>query len=203
MYPTIAVSDAFNTACHAWAAHHALACGELEAALGFGIVAAASGVGTARFGLSEDAFAQANGDLAHLAAFLGLPLVGLGFVQHLPQNDFLPGEMTADQRLIAVVVASVVGSATLGLADNAAEVAKIIFNVGCFVLPILAVASHFENTAAGCGVVVFAIGAVVVGPDRHRYILGMRRENWFHYMIGLAALLIATGLCDVAALSMP
>ena len=91
LYPTVAVSDAFNAAAHGYAAHVAHGHGETAAALGFGIVALASFVGTMRFGWSDN-FARANGDLAHLAAFLGLPLVGLAFGQH-----HLAAPLSADQ----------------------------------------------------------------------------------------------------------
>ena len=100
LYPTIAVSDAFNTACHGAGSHrlrfihivHTLASISIAAAwlswnaepegsawLGFTLVAIASGVGTLRFGVSESLFSGANAKLADLAAFVGLPLVGLAY----------------------------------------------------------------------------------------------------------------------------
>ena len=75
LYPTVAISDAFSATAHAWAAWRAFQAGALEAAAGFGIVAAASFVGVLRFGYSETLFEQANADLADLSAYLGLPLV--------------------------------------------------------------------------------------------------------------------------------
>ena len=46
--------------------------GATDAALGFGLVAFAALVGTLRFGFAEHLLAQANGDLADLAAYVGL-----------------------------------------------------------------------------------------------------------------------------------
>ena len=80
LYPTVAVSDAFNFAGHAaaaalvWHAHR-------PAALGFLLVAAAAAAGTARFAVfgENSASARLNDDLANVAAFVGLPCVGLSF----------------------------------------------------------------------------------------------------------------------------
>ena len=41
---------------------------------------------------------------------------------------------------------------------------------------------------------LFAVAGVAVGADRNSCILGMRRENWFHYMIAVSAVLLAAGL---------
>ena len=95
LYPTIAVSDAFNAAMHASAAliiHKQYPCD--PAALGFATVAVAATVGTARFGYSESMFANANGDLADLAAMVGLPLVGLSFAKKWGMISLTPrGEL--------------------------------------------------------------------------------------------------------------
>ena len=70
LYPTIALSDAYNTimhcACRITYSHNEFI------GLGFLLVATASFVGTLRFGFSEKAFATANGQLAS-AALVGLP----------------------------------------------------------------------------------------------------------------------------------
>ena len=57
---------------HAWASWYAHEVGETDAALGFALVANAALVGTLRFGFAENLLAQANGDLADLAAYVGL-----------------------------------------------------------------------------------------------------------------------------------
>ena len=38
------------------------------------------------------------------------------------------------------------------------------------------------------------VAGVVIGPDRHRLLFGVRRENWFHCIIGVTAPLMALGL---------
>ena len=72
LYPTIALSDGVNCIGHAWASWYAYTVGAPDAALGFALVAEAALVGTLRFGFAERLLAQANGDLADLAAFVGL-----------------------------------------------------------------------------------------------------------------------------------
>ena len=67
LYPSIAVSDAFNTAGHCYAAWAAIQHGRTDAALGFAVVAVAAFFGTLRFGVSETTFAGLNGRLADLA----------------------------------------------------------------------------------------------------------------------------------------
>ena len=76
LYPTVAISDAFNTACHLYAAS-VVAQSNVLAAYGFFLVALASGLGTVRFAFSESMFAQVNLDMAEVAAFVGLPLIGM------------------------------------------------------------------------------------------------------------------------------
>jgi hypothetical protein len=44
------------------------------------------------------------------------------------------------------------------------------------------------------GVALFAFAGVVVGAEREQYTMGVRRENWFHYCIGIAAVLMGMGL---------
>ena len=76
LYPSVAISDAFNTGCHGAAAVLALRSaspGGEVACTGFALVAVASLVGTLRFGFSSKLFAPANEALADLAAFVGLP----------------------------------------------------------------------------------------------------------------------------------
>ena len=72
LYPTIALSDGVNCIGHAWASGYAYSVGAPDAALGFALVAEAALVGTLRFGFAEHLLAQANGDLADLAAYVGL-----------------------------------------------------------------------------------------------------------------------------------
>jgi len=76
LYPTIAVSDAFQSLLHFYAAS---LCPVPTASLGLFTVGVAGSVGVLRFGLDEGTYATANGALADVAGFVGLPLVGVAF----------------------------------------------------------------------------------------------------------------------------
>lgn len=78
LYPSIAVSDFANFAGHLYAAHTVASKSPSEPAIvGFLVVALAAFVGTLRFGFSENTFSAANGALADLATYMGLPLSAL------------------------------------------------------------------------------------------------------------------------------
>ena len=189
LYPTVALSDAVNCIGHAWAAKQAYAVGEPDAALGFALVAEAALVGTLRFGMSERLLAKANGDLADLAAFVGLPLIGLSFAQRWARV-VLP----CDTKAAAIVGLAGLGAVCRSLPDNLQELAKVLLNVVCFVGPVLAYGHAVEDYQTIFGVLLFAVAGVAVGADRNSCIFGMRRENWFHYMIAVSAVLLAAGL---------
>ena len=40
-------------------------------------------------------------------------------------------------------------------------------------------------------ITLFIIGTVIIGNNRHKCVLGMRCENWFHYCLGTSAYLMA------------
>ena len=82
LYPTIALSDAYNTITHVLAGIATYHLNEFIG-LGFFLVAAASFIRTLRFGFSEKAFAKANGELATIAAFIGLPLIGIANIERI------------------------------------------------------------------------------------------------------------------------
>lgn len=71
------------------------------------------------------------------------------------------------------------------------EVLKIIFNVFCFIGPVAAPAYAAGDATTLAALVIFVVAAVPIGPDRHACLCGVRRENIFHYLIGVAALLFA------------
>ena len=125
LYPTVAVSDAFNAAAHGWAAVKMHEAGEQPAAMGFGLVAVAATVGTLRFGASERLLAQANGDLADLAAFVGLPLVGRSFaLRWLGEDSSFALCRASDTWLL--VAGAVVASLCRSLSAEQQELAKVI-----------------------------------------------------------------------------
>ena len=134
LYPTVAVSDAFNAAAHGWAAVKMHEAGEQPAAMGFGLVAVAATVGTLRFGASERLLAQANGDLADLAAFVGLPLVGRSFaLRWLGEDSSFALCRASDTWLL--LAGAVVASLCRSLSAEQQELAKVIgirlWGMGC------------------------------------------------------------------------
>ena len=145
--------------------------------------------GTLRFGFSESLFADANGDLAGLAAYCGLPLVGATFavkggILHLTSID--------------CVTISIAGAALACLSRSfppaVEELVKVLLNVCCFIGPTGYVGWVRGDIQLVSCVALFAIAGVVVKPDRHRRLLGVRREDWFHYMIGTASYGMALSL---------
>lgn len=195
LYPSIAVSDAFNVAGHAFAAALAREKGNTMAAIGFSTVALAGTVGVFRFGFSESMFAAANGYLADVAAFIGLPLVGHSIMQLY--SGSLPGALKtiSSQNPVAFVVAlSCFEAMTRGLTEQQREFAKVLTNLTLFVGPTAFIAYQTNNMDYLVGIVIFAMAGVVITADRHRYILGVRCENWFHYCIAIAAVFLAQGL---------
>jgi hypothetical protein len=190
LYPSVAVSDAFNTATHIFAAMTALALRPNEPAwLGFGLVAFAGAIGTLRFGFSESLFAKANGDLAGLAAFLGLPLVGISFARM--------GKLVAlgtFELIVFIVCGAALATAAQSLSEKVQHLTKVLVNVFLFIGPIGYVGYSTGNNMLLGSIALFAIAGIVVKPERHQYLLGMRREDWFHYMIGIASCGIAQGM---------
>ena len=55
--------------------------------------------------------------------------------------------------------------------------------------PVAAYAAEDKLTLAA--IATFVIAAVPIGPDRHACLLGVRKENIFHYLIGAAAIMFA------------
>ena len=193
LYPTVAISDAFNTVLHAAAAVVVLykpTSGNEAAAIGFALVAIASFVGTLRFGFST-AFAPANESLAGLAAFVGLPLIGSGFlcsaVGYQEDSNGLLVAFTAACASIHVVARAYLSTEHLDLL-------KVLVNVFFFLSPALYYAYTQRQWLAAGGSLLFAFAAVVIGADREEFLFGVRRENLFHYAIGTAALMLAESL---------
>ena len=190
LYPSVAVSDLFCCAMHGAAA---FVIWKAEAAspawLGNLCVAAACFFGVLRFGFSASSFSAANESLATNAAFVGIPLVGLSFYQKWGVLSF-----TGFEYLTLAVAGSVVSSLARALSNDAKELLTILFNVGLFIVPALGYGWSAKDYHTIAATLIFAFAGVVVTPDRHRYILGVRRENWFHYLIGIASYGMALGL---------
>jgi len=166
----------------------------LTAALGFGTVALAAAVGVLRFGFSAK-FAEVNASLAKLAAFVGLPMVGLAFAV---QGGLLPQPSAVDV-ICYILFYAVTGAVARGLPQRASEPAQVLFNSICFILPVGWFAVTRHDGAVAIGLAVLLAGSVVIGPHRHRFLLGLRHEDWFHYCLAVANVMLARQLIAAAA----
>ncbi len=188
LYPTIAISDAFNALGHLIAASIAYEREYYVAAMGFLTVVVAATVGVLRFGFNELKYAQANGDLADISGFIGLPCVGISFLTFIPALNF-----NVNPGVIAVLL-TIIEAGSRSFPPQLRELAKILVNVCFFVLPVLIASILEKNWGTFLSIVLFVVAGLVVKPERHQYLFGIRRENIFHYMIGVAALGISVGL---------
>ena len=75
------------------------------------------------------------------------------------------------------------------------ENAKVLVNVACLVAPTLLHAWNAGDAQAAGAIGAFALAGIVIGADRHKCLLGVRRENWFHYVLGSSLKWLATRLC--------
>merc|ERR1711865_1063597 len=190
LYPTIAVSDAFSSAAHLAAAAVAReAQPDKPAWLGFTVVALASFIGTLRFGFSEEKFSRANEDLARVAAYLGLPLVGLTFGL---LDELIV--LTAAECVALTVLGAVLASSAASLPESVDEAATVLINVLVFILPVGHYGYARNDWQIMSAVALFAFAGVVIKPERETRLFGIRREDIFHYMIGIASYGMAIGL---------
>jgi hypothetical protein len=198
LYPTIAVSDGVNTACCVRAAHIASLKGRPDVALGCALVAVASGVGTLRFGLWPRQLAYWNGLLAGVGGTVGVPLIGLGFARARGFEP-LPGLLEISEPFPTKVLAVLAGAGllvTLGTPPAAAELYTTLVCVVGFGCMLLAEGGGRDNPTALAAVALFVVAGLVVGNSRKDAdaVLGVLRENWFHYMLGSSMLLFAHAL---------
>jgi hypothetical protein len=188
LYPTVAISDAFNAALHLLAAQIAYEHKNYIGMIGFLNVALAASVGVLRFGFNEDRYASANGHLADLSAFVGLPCVGYSFFINNPGVQDLP-----IHPVVLVASLAMVEALSRSFPGPYREILKILVNLTFFVAPV-AISSVLQKKWLTFGAItLFVIAGIVVKPERHQYLFGIRRENIFHYMIGIAAYFIAQG----------
>lgn len=200
-YPTVAFSDAFNALGHGYAALLVWEAGEHVAATGFALVALAASVGVVRFGCSEAKFQGLNGALAELAGFVGMPLIGLSFANHTRNSDFFSYLVLFNTLLREFPVQLTLGLVVLErlsntfFPDNLSEFMKILTNLLFFITPCcLFLQSGTFDEKMVTALVLFLVGALLVGAERNRTLCGVRRENIFHYCIGTAAPLFALAL---------
>jgi hypothetical protein len=158
-----------------YAAKIALDKGDVMSSVGFLTVALAGFVGVLRFGFSESMFAQANGDLADVAGFVGLPIVGLSQVLSYRGNLSLSWSAFATHDKVVMIMALVCMQAvSRSLSPAARELQKIVTNLLFFVVPTAIIAQQKESMDALLGIIVFALAGIVITADRHKCILGVR-----------------------------
>jgi hypothetical protein len=194
-YPTVAISDLFNAAGHAYGAY---LCRDANptAALGLSFVAAAALAGVLRFGLHGPTFLPLNAAWAEVAGFVGLPLIGYQtLVRTVPQVSTLPVIARSPVGYLSAVLFyyAACREYTVGR-PVARDNLKTLIALAAFVAPLLASAFNAGDTLLGGSVTLFVVAGLVIGADRHRCLLGVRRENWFHYAIGTAAVGIGLAL---------
>jgi hypothetical protein len=189
LYPTVAISDAFNAFFHFLAAYIVYQRENYIAMIGFLTVAFAASVGVLRFGFNEERYALANGHLADLSAFVGLPCVGISFLANIPNVQILRTNHT-----VLVVSLAIIEALSRSFPPLFRDLTKIIVNLLFFVLPVATSSFLQKDWKTFTAIVLFVMAGLVVKPERHQYLFGVRRENWFHYMIGVAAYLIAEGV---------
>ena len=194
MYPTIAISDAFNAYAHYWAAATCLEGGQPFAAVGFGSVALAALVGTARFALSER-LEPYNTLLANFAGAVGMPLLGAHFVSTLLAQPLTLG---AGVFLALALTTLSMFNRTTGRDYKNDET---LLQVVAYVIPAAVWGVQQRSAHVLAALVVGIVGALVIGPSSTECsFCGVRNANLFHYALGAGALLLAKGLNGNAAL---
>lgn len=169
------------------------------AALGFSVVGCAAAAGVLRFGFAPAIFTGANEHLAETAAFVGLPLVGLSTLignaangLKSPLAAFLPAEKLPAVHT-AIVALVIVHALLRGLAQNVAQF-RIPFNFLLFIVPTSAVAFRSSGESIDysllAGIALILVSSVATGAERDSFLFGVRRENWFHYGMGIATVLV-------------
>ena len=143
-------------------------------------------------------FAKANANLADLAAFVGLPMIGMDYMLMTP--TFMGSPWPFLQYIQRDMVLCIVGLLVFWrfsegvFSSNAATSLVTVLNLCMFVLPIVnyGMARNDQETLIAVG--LFAFAGIFIGSDRKRCILGVRRENLFHYCIGLSSAMLAVRL---------
>ena len=186
LYPTIAISDAFNALMHLLAAYFAFQGSNYVGMIGYFTVALAATVGVLRFGFNEDRYALANSNLADMAAFVGLPCVGYSFSMTLPFIKELP-----IHSLVLAVSLMMVEALSRSFPPLYRHLMKVFVTLFFFVAPVTISSILRRRWWTFGAILLFVIAGLVVKPLRHEYLLGIRRENIFHYLIGVASYVIA------------
>lgn len=193
--PTVAVSDTFNVLAHVYACHLAYEAREYVAVFGFMMVVIAAAVGVVRFGFNDN-LALLNENLADVAAFVGLPLVGLCFAVRVPQFAAAAAFVLFNTHnllafsLLLFVIETVANSSRFEVKNLLRTVVNVVF----FILPTGARAWIAQDLLCALSISLFVLAGLVIAPNNHKSFLGVRCINWFHYCLGLSAVGIASSL---------
>eukprot|EP01062_Namystynia_karyoxenos_P060231 TRINITY_DN51765_c0_g1_i1.p1 TRINITY_DN51765_c0_g1~~TRINITY_DN51765_c0_g1_i1.p1 ORF type:complete len:230 (+),score=56.75 TRINITY_DN51765_c0_g1_i1:85-774(+) len=204
-YLTIAVSDCFMAACCLWAASKCWHVSK-EAAVGFAIVGAASSVGTLRFSvLNKKPVATLNRLLAEVGGMVGIPLIGLGFLSRMPHGPSAARHQLTEVQdmyltnpiafIAPLAVACMLMMAVFRtLAKDYTTVISLIAMSLVYFRTLTRHRGSDKIKVAYCAIALFVIGGALVGPHRHQYLLGVRKENIFHYLLGSSMVLFALAI---------
>lgn len=190
LYPSIAVSDAFNAIGNMCAAFVAFTNGHEIAGLGFLSVWIAALVGVLRFGVSEKMFCKANQDLANVAGFVGFPVIGMSFVAN-HYKDLQLNLLMISGFMVALE------AFTRSFLDKNRDNARICVNIIFFVAPIAAVCRETADFSTLIALITFVFSGIVITADHEKRIFGVRCVDWFHYSLGVTSYFIACGLGKV------
>ena len=99
-----------------------------------------------------------------------------------------------DFQLAYAVALALTGMCMRSFPEKLCELAKVVCGFVFFLLPGIIFSVEREDWRTLAAFVLFGFAGIVIGPDRERCILGVRRENIFHYCIGASSYGMALGL---------
>jgi len=193
LHPTVAASDAFM-ACCAWMAVYRIpsmqsssyVAGADLVKLGFASFALACSAGVLRFGFNPELFRPYNEVLAKNAGRVGLPLLASAAVAGHFQQWGQPGTVML---LFSLSACSNTWSDKLQLLYT--KLLGVLSNA-CLVVH----GARSGDMGSVLGPALFVLGGLVIGSDREKCLFNVRRENWFHYCLGAALLLIGNHVAE-------
>eukprot|EP01065_Artemidia_motanka_P035126 TRINITY_DN43037_c0_g1_i1.p2 TRINITY_DN43037_c0_g1~~TRINITY_DN43037_c0_g1_i1.p2 ORF type:complete len:217 (+),score=54.27 TRINITY_DN43037_c0_g1_i1:71-721(+) len=196
-YPQLAVADLFNACCCLWAAARCYPASR-EAAAGMCMVGIASLVGFGRFGFSPRIFKKANDFLADMGGMVGIPLIGLGYLSRIAGMHVLAGHYT-QYRLETIGALVGVGLlCALILSHNAKELYTTLGSAAAMGAVVARTSFRFQGSDkvkwAYAAVGIFLVGGALIGPKRHQYLLGIRKETIFLVSLGVSITLMAMAI---------
>ena len=218
LYKTVAVSDLFMATCALLSTQRIdkiyeslFESGSLnqhftnhyrERNLGFLLFVCACSAGVLRFGFSPKYFTIANEIFALLAGLAGVPLIASFYYALIPEKHAVFSKdmerfLFNPRQFLTIIFPILTTIVWKGWKDKTI-VQGLIKVAGVLSITIIGYCGYLHNNQhALLGVFLFAFGGLVITPNRHNCILNVRRENWFHYCLGLALILLSLGLCEI------